>query len=39
MEGKWADLVVLDADPSVDIAATNRIAAVWHRGRHINAGE
>ena len=37
--GKWADLVVLDGDPSVDIAATTRIFAVWHRGRHINAGE
>ena len=37
--GKWADLVVLDADPSVNIAATEKIEAVWHRGRHINAGE
>jgi len=37
-EGKWADLVVLDADPSVDIGATDRIAAVWHRGRHIETG-
>jgi imidazolonepropionase-like amidohydrolase len=38
-DGKWADLIVLDGDPSVDIAATTRIFAVWHRGRHINAGE
>ncbi len=30
--GKWADLVVLDADPSSDVAATTRIVAVWHRG-------
>jgi imidazolonepropionase-like amidohydrolase len=37
--GKWADLVVLNADPSVDITATDRIAAVWHRGRRINEGE
>ena len=37
--GKWADLVVLNADPSVDIAAADRIAAVWHRGRLINEGE
>jgi imidazolonepropionase-like amidohydrolase len=39
MQGTWADLVVLDADPSVDIAATDKIAAVWHRGRRIDAGE
>ena len=38
-DGKWADLVVLDGDPSVDIAATARIFAVWHRGRHVNAGQ
>lgn len=38
-QGKWADLVVLDGDPSVDIAATTRIFAVWHRGRRINTGK
>jgi imidazolonepropionase-like amidohydrolase len=38
-QGKWADLVVLNADPTVDIAATDKIAAVWHRGRRIDAGE
>jgi imidazolonepropionase-like amidohydrolase len=31
--GKLADLVVLDADPSADIANTRKIHAVWHRGR------
>jgi imidazolonepropionase-like amidohydrolase len=37
--GKWADLVVLAADPSRDIAATDRIFAVWHRGHLINTGQ
>jgi len=31
--GKLADLVVLDADPSKDVANTQRIHAVWHRGK------
>ena len=31
--GKLADLLVLDADPSTDIANTRKIYAVWHRGR------
>jgi imidazolonepropionase-like amidohydrolase len=31
--GKLADLVILDADPSADIANTRRIHAVWHRGK------
>jgi imidazolonepropionase-like amidohydrolase len=31
--GKWADLVVLDADPSADIRATRRIQAVVLGGR------
>jgi imidazolonepropionase-like amidohydrolase len=31
--GKLADLVVLDADPSADIANTRKIHAVWHRGK------
>jgi imidazolonepropionase-like amidohydrolase len=32
-EGKFADLVILDADPSADIANTKKIHAVWHRGK------
>jgi imidazolonepropionase-like amidohydrolase len=31
--GKLADLVVLDADPSSQIANTTKIHAVWHRGK------
>ena len=31
--GKRADLVVLDADPTADIANTKKIHAVWHRGK------
>ena len=31
--GRRADLVVLDADPSVDIDNSRAIRAVWHRGR------
>jgi imidazolonepropionase-like amidohydrolase len=31
--GKAGDLVLLDADPTVDIAAIRRINAVIHRGR------
>jgi imidazolonepropionase-like amidohydrolase len=31
--GKLADLVVLDADPSSQIANTRKIHAVWHRGK------
>lgn len=33
--GRWADLIVLDGDPSADIANTTRIRAVWHRGKPI----
>jgi imidazolonepropionase-like amidohydrolase len=33
--GKRADLVVLDADPLVDIRNTRRIVAVYHEGRSI----
>jgi imidazolonepropionase-like amidohydrolase len=33
--GKLADFVVLDGDPSRDIAQADRIAAVWHRGRQV----
>jgi imidazolonepropionase-like amidohydrolase len=31
--GKLADLVVLDADPSAQIANSRKIHAVWHRGK------
>ncbi|HWL89622.1 MAG TPA: amidohydrolase family protein [Polyangiaceae bacterium] len=31
--GKWADLVVLDADPTRSIANMKGISAVWHRGQ------
>jgi imidazolonepropionase-like amidohydrolase len=31
--GKLADLVVLDGDPTADIANTKRIHTVWHRGK------
>jgi imidazolonepropionase-like amidohydrolase len=34
--GRIADLVVLDGDPTVDIANTTRIHAVWHRGKQTN---
>ncbi len=34
-EGKAADLVVLDADPSVDIHNTEKIAMVFHNGRKV----
>jgi imidazolonepropionase-like amidohydrolase len=33
--GKRADLLVLDADPLVDIRNTRRIVAVYHEGRSI----
>ncbi|MBR1175230.1 amidohydrolase family protein [Bradyrhizobium sp. KB893862 SZCCT0404] len=33
--GKLADIVVLDADPSANIANVHRISAVWHRGRPV----
>src|SRR5215468_3518025 len=31
--GKFADLVVLEGDPSVDISNSRKIHAVWHRGK------
>ncbi len=33
--GKRADLLLLDGDPTVDIRNTERIAAVWTRGRRV----
>ena len=35
--GKWADLVVLTADPLADIRNTREIEAVWIAGRPVNA--
>ncbi len=34
--GKLADFVVLTADPLADIANTEKIAAVWHRGKKVS---
>jgi imidazolonepropionase-like amidohydrolase len=34
--GKWADLVILDADPLVDIRNTRRIWQVMHYGRLVD---
>jgi imidazolonepropionase-like amidohydrolase len=31
--GKWADLVILDADPTADIRNTRRIRTVMQAGR------
>jgi len=31
--GKFADLVVLDGDPTADISNTRKIHSVWHRGK------
>jgi imidazolonepropionase-like amidohydrolase len=33
--GKLADFVQLNADPLADIANTEKIAAVWHRGKKV----
>jgi hypothetical protein len=33
VSGKLADLVVLDGDPTSDIANAKKIHAVWHRGK------
>jgi len=34
--GKWADLVILDADPLVDIRNTRRIWQVLHYGHLVD---
>ena len=34
--GKLADFIILDVDPSQDISRTNRIHAVWHRGKQVS---
>lgn len=33
--GSWADLVLVDGDPTKDIQATRNIAGVWQRGRKV----
>jgi imidazolonepropionase-like amidohydrolase len=33
--GRWADFVVLDADPTADIANLRRIASVWVAGNRV----
>ncbi|MGQ0766992.1 MAG: amidohydrolase family protein, partial [Gemmatimonadota bacterium] len=33
--GKWADFVVLDADPTLDIGAVRRISSVWIGGERV----
>lgn len=33
--GAWADLVLVDGDPTKDIQATRNIAGVWQRGRKV----
>lgn len=37
-EGKLADLVILNADPSKDVGATQKIFQVWHRGKRVRDG-
>lgn len=34
-EGRWADFVVLDADPTEDITATRSLAGVWIAGERV----
>ena len=36
--GKWADLVLLDADPTTDIRNTRRIRAVMRAGSWVDRG-
>jgi imidazolonepropionase-like amidohydrolase len=33
--GKQADLIVLDADPSIDITNTRKIAMIFHHGKQV----
>ena len=33
--GKWADFVVLDADPLANISNVKRIASVWIAGNQV----
>jgi len=37
--GKWADLIVIDGDPSRRIEDIDRVAAIWHRGRLVTVGD
>ena len=34
--GKLADFILLSADPLADISNTEKIAAVWHRGKKVS---
>jgi len=34
--GKLADFVILTANPLDDISNTEKIAAVWHRGKKVS---
>ncbi len=36
-EGKWADLLVLNADPLVDIRNTREIDSVWIAGNPLES--
>ena len=36
--GKWADFIVLDANPLADIANVKRISSVWIAGNRVGAG-
>jgi imidazolonepropionase-like amidohydrolase len=33
--GKDADLLLLDGNPADDIRNTEKIAAIWHKGRRV----
>jgi imidazolonepropionase-like amidohydrolase len=34
--GKLADFILLTADPLAEISNTEKIAAVWHRGKKVS---
>ena len=38
-KGKYADLVVLNGDPTVEIRNTRQIRVVYHRGKAVRAGQ
>jgi imidazolonepropionase-like amidohydrolase len=35
--GKWADFLILNADPLADIRNTRQIDSVWIAGRRLNS--
>jgi imidazolonepropionase-like amidohydrolase len=37
--GKWADFLVLGADPAEDIGATRSLESVWIAGNRVDAGQ